>query len=316
MQSLINSIKSAKSAVIIPHISADGDALASCQAMAYALSDMGVKSVIYAEETVPDRLDFLGEGIVVFNGEVPEFDTCIVLDCGDVGRVGGREVFLSSGKPVINIDHHRTNTSFGDYNLVKPDASATGEVLFDLFCEMGIKMTKDIAKYLYTAICSDTGGFAFSNVSSHTFKIAAELVGYDINHAEISRLLFDCVDIDSELLKAELTKSIRSYCGGKVRVVTVSREFAERFQLKPNDVDGLVDIPRRIRGTEIAVAIKELDDKIRISLRANGDADVSRVAMEFGGGGHIKAAGCSIIGETLEAAEKRVADACEKELSR
>ncbi len=310
MNEVIKLIKKAKSAVILPHISADGDAVASCKAMACALDGLGIKSVIIAEEAVEPRLDFISDGVTVYDGSVPEHDTVIVLDCGDIERTGQRSVFIKSGKPVINIDHHTTNTRFGCENLVLDTASATGEVLFLLFSEMGIEITDEIAKYLYTAICSDTGGFAYSNVSSDTFKIAAELVEHNINHAEISRLLFDCVDITSELLKAELTKNIHSYCGGKIRTVAVSKSFAAEFNIIPEEVDGLVDIPRRIRGTEIAVALKETKDKIRVSLRSNGEADVSKIALKFGGGGHIKAAGCSIIGTDIENAQKLIVDAC------
>lgn len=311
MEQIINLIKNAKSAIILPHISADGDAIGSCQAMKCMLNNLGIDAVIYAEEKIEDRLSFISGGVRIYNGQTVAFDTCIVLDCGDADRLGKRKSILDSGKRVINIDHHRTNIGFGDATLVRPDASATGEVLFELFKAMDIEFTRDIAGYLYTAICSDTGGFAYSNVSSDTFKIAAELVSYNINHWDIARMLFDCVDIETELLKAELTKNINSYYGGKVRTVAISREFAEQFDLKPNEVDGLVDLPRRIRGTEIAAALKELDDKIRISLRSNGHADVSKIALQFGGGGHIKAAGCSIEGVKLADAEKMLIEACE-----
>ncbi len=311
MEKVIELIKNAKSAVILPHISADGDAIGSCQAMKRVLYKMGIDAVIYAEERVESRLEFVAGGVRIYNGETVSFDTCIVLDCGDAERLGTRKSILDRGKTVINIDHHRTNTGFGNASYIVPDASATGEVLYDLFKAMDIEFDRDIAGYLYTAICSDTGGFAYSNVSAHTFGIASELVGYDISHWEISRLLFDCVDMDTELLKAELTKNIKSYYDGKVRTVAISHEFADKFSLKPNEVDGLVDLPRRIRGTEIAIAVKELDGKIRISLRSNGHADVSKIALQFGGGGHIKASGCSIEGVSLDEAEKMVVDACE-----
>ena len=244
-----------------------------------------------------------------YNGESVEFDTCIVLDCGDMERVGKRANLVNSAKSVVVIDHHKTNKGFGDACLVMPDASATGEVLFLLFKNMGITITAETAKYLYTAICSDTGGFAYSNVSSETFKIAAELVGYNINHAEISRLLFDCVDIDEELLKAELIKNIKSHYDGRIRTVAVTHEFASRFGVSTEEIDGIVDIPRRIRGTEIAVALKEINGKIRVSIRSNGDADVSKVALKFDGGGHIKAAGCSIY-DDIVTAESLIVEAC------
>lgn len=313
MEKVTELIKNAKNAVILPHISADADALASCQAMKCVLEGFGTDAVIIAEEAVESRLGFISEGIEVYDGIVPEFDTCIVLDCGDIERVGKRAEITQKAKTVINIDHHKTNTRFGDACFVVDTASATGEILYSLFKAMGIEITQEIAKYLYTAICSDTGCFAYSNVSPDTFITASELIKYDINHAEIARLLFDCVDMDEEFLKAELTKNIKSYCGGKVRTVVMTEEFAKKFGLDTDEVDGLVDMPRRIRGTEIAVALKEVNGKIRVSLRSNGDADVSKVALKFDGGGHIKAAGCSIY-DDIETAEKLVVSACEEVL--
>ena len=314
MEKIIELIKNAKAAVILPHISADGDAIGSSQAMKCVLEAMGIAAAIYTEEPVEERLCFVADGIVVYDGRTIAYDTCIVLDCGDTDRLGERKSLLDSARAVINIDHHRTNTGFGDGAYIVPDASATGEILFDLFLKMGIELNRDIAGYLYTAICSDTGGFAYSNVSADTFRIASELVGYDICHWEISRLLFDCVDIRTELLKAEITKKINSYCDGRVRTVIISRELAGSFDLNPKEIDGLVDLPRRIRGTEIAVALKELEDKIRISLRSNGDADVSEIALKFGGGGHIRAAGCSISGVAIEKAEQMIVEACRSAL--
>ncbi len=311
MEKIIKLIKNAKSAIILPHISADGDAVGSCQAMKCVLRDMGINARVYAEEKVEERLEFIGDGVLTYNGQTMEYDTCIVLDCGDEERLGKRKELLDKAKTVINIDHHRTNEGFGDASLVVADASATGEILYMLFKEMDVQISRSVAGYLYTAICSDTGGFAYSNVSAQTFNIAAELVGYNINHWDISRLLFDCVDMKTELLKAELVKTIHSYYGGKVRTIAITRAAADGFGLKPTEVDGLVDLPRRIRGTEIAVALKELDGKIRVSLRATASADVSEIAKSLGGGGHIKASGCSIEGVTIDEAEEMVVKACE-----
>ncbi len=313
MEKVTELIKNAKKAVILPHISADADALASCQAMKCALSGLGTDAVIVAEEAVESRLEFISDGVMVYDGNIPEFDTCIVLDCGDIERTGNRAEIVKKATTVINIDHHKTNTRFGDASFVNDTASATGEILYSLFNVMGVTLTKEIAKFLYTAICSDTGCFAYSNVSPDTFVTASELVKFDINHAEIARLLFDCVDMDEEFLKAELTKNINSYCGGKVRTVVMTEEFAKKFGLNSDEVDGLVDMPRRIRGTEIAAALKEVNGKIRVSLRSNGDADVSKVALKFDGGGHIKAAGCSIY-DDINTAEKLIVTACEEVL--
>ena len=311
MKKIIEALNKAEKISIIPHINADGDAIGSCKAMAEMLNNRGKKATIYIEEPVEKRLNFISDDIVLFNADFDKPDTCLVLDCGDKERTGERSVILDSAELVINIDHHRTNTMFGDLNLVMPDASATGEILALLFDEMKIEYTTKIAKYLYTAICSDTGRFSYSNVSKQTFLIAAKLVEYNINHAEISRLLFESKDLNSELLKAELTGNIHSFCGGRIRTVSASRDLAGKYNISEEEIQDIVDIPRRIEGTDIAVALKEKDGQIRVSLRSNGDSDVSVVALGFGGGGHAKAAGCSIEKHSLEEAEEIVVKACE-----
>lgn len=312
MEQVLKLIKTAKSAVILPHINADGDAVASSKAMQKALESINIPAVIYAEEPVEKRLDFISDGILVYNGEEIECDTCIVLDCGDIERTGERRKIADGARQLINIDHHRTNVGFGDASLVCAEASSTGEVLFDLFKEMNLDITAETARYLYTAICSDTGGFAFANVSPKTFRIAAELIEKDICHSEISRLLFDCVDMDEELMRSELTNSINSYFGGRIRTVVITKALAAKFGISPQEMQGIVDIPRRIRGTEIAVALKETDDCTRVSMRSNTSADVSEVALKFGGGGHSKAAGCSIAEKDAKEAEKAVIKALQE----
>lgn len=309
MKSIIEKIQNSKSVAVLPHINADGDAVGSCKAMAELLKLMDKEVTVYAEEAVETRLGFMADGIVVYDGNAQKHDTCIVLDCGDEQRMGRRKAIADSADTVINIDHHKTNTGFGDVSLVVPEAAAAGEILTELFMEMNIEFTKEIAAYLYAAICSDTGSFAYSNVSPKTFNLAAFLIGKDINHAEISRLLFDCVGLEQELLKAELTGNIHSYYDGKLRIVSASSDLAKKYGLSEKEVQDIVNIPRRIRGTEIAASLKMSDGKIRASLRANGDYDVAAVAMKFGGGGHTRAAGCTIENASLDEAEKQLVEA-------
>ena len=311
MKKVAELIKKSNKAVILPHINADGDAIGSSMAMREMLSLLGISSEIYSDEPVEERLGFISDGVKVYEGEVCDFDLCIVLDCGDMKRLGRRGEIMEKAKTVVCLDHHRTNTGFGDACVIIPEASATGEIMFDLCNELGVTMTRDLARFIYAAILSDTGGFAYSNTTVKTFAIASELVKYDINHAEIARLMFDTVDMNSELIKAELTKEIKTYCEGKIRAVCATREICKKFNVDVEEIEGLVDIPRRIRGTEIAIAIKEHEDHVRVSLRSNEYADVSKVAMVFDGGGHMRASGCTIY-KTPHEALKDIVKACEE----
>lgn len=304
MEAIIEILRAAKTAAVIPHISADGDAVGSCKAMAEMLSAMGIKPVIYLEEPLEQRLVFLDGGMELYSDNVSRYDVCIVLDCGDEGRIGSRLPLAESAGKVINIDHHRTNTYFGDANYVDPEASSTGELLFRLFKAMNAELTDKAAEYLYTAICSDTGCFAYSNASPETMRAAAELMERGFDHAEIARRLFDCVSINTAMMRAELTSRIHSYYGGRLRIVTADEEFAAKYGVEPNDIQGLVDIPRGIEGTEVAVSIKQAGGKIKASLRSNGSADVASAAQKLGGGGHTRAAGCTVEASDLNEAER------------
>ncbi len=310
MNEVIEKIKNARSVAVIPHINEDPDALGSCCAFASVLRSMGKTAVIYISGAVEKRLDFIGGDYVIYDmNKKYSHDLCACLDCGDIKRLGNREKLFNEIGNSINIDHHPTNTYFADANCVDGNAAAAAEILYTLFDEMGVRINSEIARYLYIAIASDTGSFKYSNVSPKTMRVAAELLEYDFDNSEVSRRLFDCESLNGALISAEVTTGIRSYEGGKIRVVSVSDELYKKYNLEVKDVPNMVDIPRRIDGTEVAVCIKPQDGTMRINLRSNGDADVSKIAVKFGGGGHPRAAGCSIDAETIEEAEKLIVEA-------
>lgn len=316
MDEVIKLLGAAKNVVILPHINADGDAVGSCAAMAELMDALGRKSIIYAEEKPEQRLAFISERVRVYDGsDEEEYDTCIVLDCGDKERLGKRAVFAERAERIVCIDHHKTNTGFGDACYVDASASATGEIMAELYDRMGIEPTKRAALCMYAAICSDSGCFAYSNTSPKTMRVAAGLMETGIDHAEAARLLFDSEPLETELLKAELTGHIRSYYGGRLRAVTATDAMAEKYGLDMEDVSDIVNIPRRICGTEIAVSVKESGGKIRVSLRSNGSADVSAAAVKFGGGGHAKAAGCTVNAGSVDEALEMVVKECGELLS-
>lgn len=311
MEKVIEKILSAKSAAILPHVKEDADALGSCFALAEVMRCMGKKAVVYVSGPVEGRLGFMGSGYEEYiPGEKYDHDLCVCLDCGDLGRIGARrEIFESIGN-TVNIDHHYTNTHYADENYVDGSASSTGEILYRLLKDAGIGLTKETARQLYTAICSDTGCFKYSSVSPETMRAAAELIEMDIDHAEIARLLFDCETLEAAKLKAEATEKLESFYDGKLRIVTMPGGMCSRYGISPEDAPNLVDIPRTIEGTEIAVCIKDLDGEIRVNLRSNGEADVSLVAAKLGGGGHKKAAGCSIKNASIDGIKEEIIKEC------
>ena len=301
----------AKSIAILTHINEDPDTLGSCFAMAAALRSMGKDAVIYVSGKIEKRLEFMGHDYVIYTpGDTPEHDLCLCIDCGDIGRIGERKAIFDSVGTTINIDHHYSNTRFADVNYIDGDASSAGELVYRFLKSEGICITEYIANQLYTAICSDTGSFKYSNTSPQTMLAAGELLGFGIDNAEISRLLFDCESESDALLKAEVTQNMESFCGGKIRLVTMPKKLYEKYGMSAEDAPNLVDIPRRIENTEIAVCLKEQEDGIRVNLRSNGSCDVSAVAAALGGGGHKKAAGCRMEMTSMEKVKERIVKEC------
>lgn len=315
MNKVIEKINNAKSIAVFPHINEDGDALGTCFAFAEVMRRLGKVAVVYVSEIPEKRLEFMGTDYVVYDEEKTyNHDLCACLDCGDLLRIGRRVKLFDEINNSINIDHHATNTNFADANYVVGGASAAAEVLYCVFEEMGIELEKNEAEHLYTAICSDTGSFKYSSTSPKTMRIAASLMEHGFDFSEIEHRLFDCRSYEAALMCAEVTMGMKSYEDGKITVVTVDDAVYEKYGMNVKDAPNLVDIPRCIDGAEIAACIKHQNGTIRVNLRSNGDKDVSKVALEFGGGGHARAAGCNVEAKSLEEAEKLVVDALRKVL--
>ena len=315
MQAVIDKIIQAKSVAVFPHVNEDPDALGSCFAFAKMLRKLGKKATVYVSGKVESRLAFIGTDYVMYHDGIQhDHDLCACLDCGDINRIAERKSMFDEIGNSVNIDHHKTNTLFADANYVDGSASATSEILVELFDKIGIAIDDDIAKDLYTAITSDTGGYKYSNVTPKTMRTAADLLEYNFDHAEVTRLLFDSESLAAIKLKAEIMGGIKSYAGGKISLVSADEKIGEKYGISKEDIPNLVEIPRRIEGTEIAVCVKKVDNGFRINLRSNGIADVSSVATKFNGGGHAKAAGATIQASSFDEAEKIVIEACMKAL--
>lgn len=313
MNRVIEKINNAKSIAVFPHINEDGDALGTCFAFAEVMRRLGKEAVVYVNDIPEKRLEFMGSDYVVYDEDKTySYDLCACLDCGDLQRIGRRIKLFNEINNSINIDHHATNTNFADANYVCGGASAAAEVLYCVFEEMGITLEKREAEHLYTAICSDTGSFKYSSTSPKTMRIAAKLMEYGFNFSEISRRLFDCRSYDAAMMCAEVTMGMKSYENGKITIVTVDDSIYEKYGIDVKDAPNFVDIPRCIEGAEAAACIKHQNGTIRVNLRSNGNADVSKTALSFGGGGHLRAAGCNIDASSLEEAEKIIADALRK----
>lgn len=294
MDAIIEKIKKSKDIVMTAHMSEDADALGSLFALGTALKSIGKNVTVYLSEEPEDRLKFLNYDYLIFDEEIKaEMDLFIALDSADVGRLGKRKVFLECPESVL-IDHHYTNTRYAKINYVEPGASSTGELIYLLIKKMGVIVTKEIAEFLYISISGDTGSFKYSSTSPRTMRVVADLMETGIDHAELSRKLYETEKLENVLLNGYVMSNIESYFEGKLRMVVLDEDIFGRFKVSERNAGDLVNIPRMVEGTEIAVSVRKTPEKIKLSFRSNGKYNVSDIAAHFGGGGHAMAAGVAV----------------------
>ncbi len=313
MNSVIDLIKKADTIAILGHDSEDADAVGSCYAAKLAFLDMGKKAECYFSDIPEMRLDFLGKSFLLYDeNSIPKVDLCLCLDTADLTRIGKRKAIFDLAKMTACIDHHQTNVGFADANYIDAKAPATGEIVYELLCKMGVLVTKEIARNLYAAISSDTGSFKYSNVRPKTMEIVSELLKLQINHAEIARNLFDKEPLSLIKFKGEIMNNIEQHLCGKLNVVIASKELFSKYDVKEKDSGDIVNIARGVDGCEVAVSVRETDEKIKISFRSNGKYNVAEIAARFGGGGHAMAAGASQRGKSLLEVKNEVIKVCEE----
>jgi phosphoesterase RecJ-like protein len=301
---IIKLIAEAGSIAIFPHVNADGDAVGSSLALALALKNAGKHVVVYIEEDIPTTFRFLPglELAKPFDKAFDVMDINIALDTGDVGRLGLRAEGFFNAPCTVNIDHHVTNTNYGHMNFVNSSSASTSEIVFTLIKQLELDIDKSIATCLYTGVVTDTGGFQYQNTSAETHRIAAELLSTGINVGELSQRIFDNTTYQKLKLTQKAIELLELHQDSKLSVVALSMEDIRSVGASDEDCDGIVNIGRSIEGVEVSVLLKEKEiNVIRVNLRSKTCVNVSEIAAQFGGGGHIRAAGCTVNGSLADA---------------
>ena len=284
-------IKNSDNIVLIAHINPDGDALGSSLSLYPILKKMNKKVKVYnATKPLPMYLDFLPNFNKVTNQLPKNIDLMISFDCGSFDRLGIEE------KPpfLINIDHHISNTNYGDINIIDPKAASSSQVVYNLLKTNNIKINKESAICLYTALVTDTGSFQYESVNEKVFEFAADMVKAGVKPDFVAKMLFQRDRLSRLRLIAKAYDTIELCCEGKVAFVEVTKEMMEITGAIKEDTDTIVNSVRAIATVEVACLLREEDEGIKISLRSKNYADVSKVAVKYGGGGHIRAAGATI----------------------
>jgi phosphoesterase RecJ-like protein len=301
LQAVVAALRERDRFLIVTHENPDGDALGSLLAMTLALRRLDKDVVMYlaGPGPLPHEYAFMQlDGLVRELPDDMEERTLVAVDCAKADRMGPDTTPIDRAQFVIDIDHHHDNTRFGDLNLIVADASSTGEVLRDVFRELGVEITPDIAEPLYIALVTDTGRFQYANTTPKAMLLAAELMEAGADWHAVFQQVYESVEFAKLKLLARALERARVLEGGLIVVSYLLRtDFAEVGAAEPYS-EGIIDYLRAVEGAELAALIREPPrdnaPARRVSLRASIDElDVSAIARTFGGGGHRQAAGFS-----------------------
>ena len=299
-------LKGIASVAISGHVRPDGDCVGSTLAVYnYITTYFPEIQVELFLESIPDVFLFLKNADKIQHAyeEDKVFDLFIVLDCGDEGRLGPFVKCFDAAKHTLCIDHHVSNQAFAEDNYIVPDASSTCELVFNMM--EPDKITKEIAECLYTGMVHDTGVFQYSCTSAQTMNNAGILMEKGIDYPKIVTDSFYLKTYDQNRILGYALLNSKLYLDGKVILTYLTKENLDEFHCTPKELDGIVNQLRVTKGTEVAVFLYEVEDgSFKASFRVTGDVNVAEIAQVFGGGGHVKAAGCNVFGKIDEVIER------------
>jgi len=305
MDQIINHIKEASHILLASHSGPDGDAVSSLLALGLAIGKLGRKTTIYNASPIPAVYRFLPsvERIVRHIKKANTYDLALVLDCGNLPRVGEAHSTVSQIPVVINIDHHISNTGFGDIQLVDPLACSTAEIVYRLIKAMDVPIDNAMATSLYTGILTDTGSFRFSSTNQAAFAISQEMAELGVEPHDVAQHVYGTYSLGRIKLLNLALDSIEISDNGKLSIMTVTGAMFAETRTQPEDADGMINYARRIEDVKVAALIHEQKNgttnsngrcRYHVSLRSDGSVDVAAIAGSFGGGGHASAAGFQV----------------------
>lgn len=297
--------------LIISHVDLEGDSIGSQFALKILLNKLGKEAIVVNEDRPPSHYDFLDikDDIITDLDKDIDYEAIAVLDCPVIKRIGRAKKILDKDKILINIDHHISNNNFGDINWVEPDASSCGDMIYNLYKAFKIAIDYRSALFLYVAILTDTGSFAYENTSSDTHIIASELIKKGLKPDSIHQAIYENKSMPEVRLLGEALSTMKITEDKKISYMYVSKSMLDRLNLGLEVTEGFINYARSIKGVKVAIIFLEdprEKDKIQISFRSKGAVDVDRLASLFGGGGHKNASGCIAKGALKTVMEKVV----------
>jgi phosphoesterase RecJ-like protein len=306
LSQVVELIESKNRFAITSHIRPDGDSLGSSLGLCWLLQALQKDAEVIMRDPVPHAYQQLpgANQVRVVPAVDGPYDAVFVIECSEITRPGLLEL---EKQFVVNIDHHSTTALFGTINWIDSTASAVGEMIYNLCKATGVRVTKQIAECVYTALITDTGSFHYSNTTERTFKVASELVRTGVKPAKTAEAVFASYPWSRIQLMGEVLSTARRDPSGRVACMRQSLDMQKRAAAADEDTDGFVNYPLTVEEVEAVALLKECaPETYRTSLRSKGDVNVARVAEIFGGGGHRNAAGCTLTGPWDETERKIV----------
>lgn len=299
LESLCEGLKRQKSFLLASHVNPEGDAVGSLIAIESLLRRLGKKTKIICEDAFPERLYCLphrNRWNVYSKNSRFSFDALVVTDCPTLERIGRVKEIVTPSTVIFNIDHHISNTRFGRYNYIKPAAAACGEVVYEIFKYFKLLLTKEEATALYVSISTDTGSFKYSNSSVQAHLVAAELLRTGIDIERINEELYATYSLNKIQLYSRLLGKVQTAFKGRVAWVVMSRIDLKASGATYEDTEGFIDFLKNLKEVKVAFFLSEMQkaDEVKVSFRSKENYDVNQIATLFNGGGHKKAAGCTL----------------------
>ncbi|NLC87410.1 MAG: bifunctional oligoribonuclease/PAP phosphatase NrnA [Clostridiaceae bacterium] len=305
LDNILEEIKKSQTIAILTHENPDGDAIGSSLAMYIALTQMG-KNVDLIIPEVPRIYNFLPQADkIIKEGKSEAYDLAIALDCATIKLLNGFSNYFESAKAKITIDHHSTNTMFGDINFVNPDAPACAQILLSVIEYFGLKIDKEIGTCILTGMITDTGGFQYQSTIPETFEFASELLKRGVNVSDVYKRVMNTKTRSNFELRKRAMNRMEFLEDGKIAITYITKQDEEDVNAESGDYEGIVEEGRAIEGVEVSIFIRETAKGLKASLRSNSYVNVSDVCLMYGGGGHFHAAGCTIA-QSLEQVKEKI----------
>ena len=304
LDNILEEINNANSIVILTHDNPDGDAIGTSLALYNALKQYGKNPDIIIPE-YPKIFEFLPcVNEIKKESDVEKYDLAISVDCATMKMLNGFSRYFENAKMKIVIDHHSTNTMFGDINFVNPDAPACSQIMLVILEHFNIEITKDIGTCILTGIITDTGGFKYSGVTAETFEFVAWLLNRGLNVSKIYRQVLQIKTKPNFELNRIAMNRLEFLEDGKIAYTYITEEDEQSVNAQSGDHEGIVEVGRDVEGVEVSIFVRQTEKGCKISMRSNEYVNVSDVCLMFGGGGHQRAAGALIQGNLEQVKEK------------